>query len=61
MPTYAVRINGRTHQIEGEPGDRLLSVLRFEAQSEERLAEVKREVEDVVRQATAAAQSEGAA
>jgi nicotinate dehydrogenase subunit A len=30
MPTYAIRINGRTHQIEGEPGDSLLSVLRYE-------------------------------
>jgi nicotinate dehydrogenase subunit A len=30
MPTYAVRINGRTHQIQGEPGDSLLSVLRYE-------------------------------
>ena len=30
MPTYALRINGRTHQIEGEPDDSLLSVLRYE-------------------------------
>jgi nicotinate dehydrogenase subunit A len=30
MPTYSVRINGRTHEIEGEPGDSLLSVLRYE-------------------------------
>ena len=30
MPTYAVRINGRTHQVEGEPDDSLLSVLRYE-------------------------------
>lgn len=30
MPTYALRINGRTHQVEGEPDDSLLSVLRYE-------------------------------
>jgi aerobic-type carbon monoxide dehydrogenase small subunit (CoxS/CutS family) len=30
MPTYSLRINGKTHQIEGEPGDSLLSVLRYE-------------------------------
>ena len=30
MPSYTVRINGRTHQVEGEPGDSLLSVLRYE-------------------------------
>jgi nicotinate dehydrogenase subunit A len=30
MPTYTVRVNGRTHEIEGEPGDSLLSVLRYE-------------------------------
>ena len=30
MPTYAIRINGRTHQVEGEPDDNLLSVLRYE-------------------------------
>jgi aerobic-type carbon monoxide dehydrogenase small subunit (CoxS/CutS family) len=30
MPTYALRINGRTHQVEGEPDDSLLSVLRDE-------------------------------
>ncbi len=30
MPTYALRINGRTHQIQGEPDDTLLSVLRYE-------------------------------
>jgi aerobic-type carbon monoxide dehydrogenase small subunit (CoxS/CutS family) len=28
MPTFALRINGRTHQVEGEPGDSLLAVLR---------------------------------
>jgi aerobic-type carbon monoxide dehydrogenase small subunit (CoxS/CutS family) len=30
MATYALRVNGRTHEIEGEPGDTLLSVLRYE-------------------------------
>jgi aerobic-type carbon monoxide dehydrogenase small subunit (CoxS/CutS family) len=30
MPTYTLRINGRTHEVEGEPGDSLLSVLRYE-------------------------------
>jgi aerobic-type carbon monoxide dehydrogenase small subunit (CoxS/CutS family) len=30
MPFYTLRINGRTHQVEGEPGDSLLSVLRYE-------------------------------
>ncbi len=30
MPTYTVRINGRTHEIAGEPDDSLLSVLRYE-------------------------------
>jgi aerobic-type carbon monoxide dehydrogenase small subunit (CoxS/CutS family) len=30
MPTYSLRINGRTHEVEGEPGDSLLSVLRYE-------------------------------
>src|SRR4026207_2044412 len=30
MATYALRINGRTHQVEGEPDDSLLSVLRYE-------------------------------
>jgi aerobic-type carbon monoxide dehydrogenase small subunit (CoxS/CutS family) len=28
MPTYRLLVNGRTHEIEGEPGDSLLSVLR---------------------------------
>jgi aerobic-type carbon monoxide dehydrogenase small subunit (CoxS/CutS family) len=28
MPTYTLRINGRTHQVEAEPEDTLLSVLR---------------------------------
>ena len=30
MPIYAIRINGRTHQIEGDRDDSLLSVLRYE-------------------------------
>ena len=30
MPKYALRINGGTHEVEGEPGDSLLSVLRYE-------------------------------
>lgn len=30
MPTYSLRVNGRTHEVEGEPGDSLLSVLRYE-------------------------------
>ena len=30
MPTYTLRINGRTHEIEGAPDDSLLSVLRYE-------------------------------
>ena len=30
MPTYNLRINGQTHEVEGEPGDSLLSVLRYE-------------------------------
>jgi aerobic-type carbon monoxide dehydrogenase small subunit (CoxS/CutS family) len=30
MPTYSLRVNGRAHEIEGEPGDSLLSVLRYE-------------------------------
>lgn len=30
MPTYTVRVNGRTHEIQGEPTDTLLSVLRYE-------------------------------
>ena len=30
MPTYTVRINGRTHEVEGNPDDNLLSVLRYE-------------------------------
>jgi nicotinate dehydrogenase subunit A len=27
---YSLRINGKTHEVEGEPGDSLLSVLRYE-------------------------------
>jgi aerobic-type carbon monoxide dehydrogenase small subunit (CoxS/CutS family) len=30
MATYTIRINGRTHEIEGEPDDSLLSVLRYD-------------------------------
>jgi nicotinate dehydrogenase subunit A len=30
MATYTVRINGRPHEIDGEPGDSLLSVLRYD-------------------------------
>ena len=30
MATFTLNVNGRTHQIEGEPGDSLLSVLRYE-------------------------------
>src|SRR5918995_2351410 len=30
MPTYTLNVNGRTHEIEGEQGDSLLSVLRYE-------------------------------
>jgi aerobic-type carbon monoxide dehydrogenase small subunit (CoxS/CutS family) len=30
MPTYTLRINGRAHEVQGEPGDSLLSVLRYE-------------------------------
>ena len=30
MATYTLNVNGRAHQIEGEPGDSLLSVLRYE-------------------------------
>jgi aerobic-type carbon monoxide dehydrogenase small subunit (CoxS/CutS family) len=30
MPTYTLRINGKTHRVEGEPADNLLSVMRYE-------------------------------
>jgi aerobic-type carbon monoxide dehydrogenase small subunit (CoxS/CutS family) len=30
MPTYTVRINGRTHEVEGDADDTLLSVLRYD-------------------------------
>jgi aerobic-type carbon monoxide dehydrogenase small subunit (CoxS/CutS family) len=30
MVTFHLRVNGRTHEIEGEPGDSLLSVLRYD-------------------------------
>jgi aerobic-type carbon monoxide dehydrogenase small subunit (CoxS/CutS family) len=31
MPRYSLRINGRTLVVQGEPGDDLLSVLRYDA------------------------------
>ena len=30
MATYSLRINGKTHQVEGEPDESLLSVLRYD-------------------------------
>jgi len=30
MARYSLRINGRTYDVEGEPGDNLLSVLRYD-------------------------------
>jgi nicotinate dehydrogenase subunit A len=30
MPKYVLRINGGTHEVEGQPDDNLLSVLRYE-------------------------------
>lgn len=30
MPRYVVRVNGRAHEVDGEPGDSLLSILRYE-------------------------------
>jgi aerobic-type carbon monoxide dehydrogenase small subunit (CoxS/CutS family) len=30
MPRYTLQINGRAYPVEGEPGDSLLSVLRYE-------------------------------
>jgi aerobic-type carbon monoxide dehydrogenase small subunit (CoxS/CutS family) len=30
MPKYTIRVNNRAHEIEGEAGDSLLSVLRYE-------------------------------
>ena len=30
MPRYTLRVNGRTHEVEGDPGDSLLSVLRYD-------------------------------
>jgi nicotinate dehydrogenase subunit A len=30
MPTYTFKVNGKAHEVEGEPGDSLLSVLRYE-------------------------------
>jgi aerobic-type carbon monoxide dehydrogenase small subunit (CoxS/CutS family) len=30
MPTYTLHVNARTHKVEGDAGDSLLSVLRYE-------------------------------
>lgn len=30
MPQYTLRVNGQAHQLDGEPGDSLLSILRYE-------------------------------
>ena len=30
MAAYVLRVNGRTHRVEAEPGDSLLSVLRYD-------------------------------
>ena len=30
MPRYTLRVNGRTHEVEGDRGDNLLSVLRYD-------------------------------
>jgi nicotinate dehydrogenase subunit A len=30
MSTFSLKVNGRTHQVEGEPADSLLSVLRYD-------------------------------
>lgn len=30
MPRYSIRVNGRTHEVDGEAGDSLLSVLRYD-------------------------------
>jgi aerobic-type carbon monoxide dehydrogenase small subunit (CoxS/CutS family) len=30
MPRFSLQINGRTHQVEGQPDDSLLSVLRYD-------------------------------
>lgn len=30
MPTYTIRVNDHEHQVDGEPGDSLLSVLRYD-------------------------------
>lgn len=30
MPRYTLRVNGRTHEVDGEAGDSLLSVLRYD-------------------------------
>ena len=30
MPKYTLHVNGRTHEVDGEPADNLLSVLRYD-------------------------------
>jgi aerobic-type carbon monoxide dehydrogenase small subunit (CoxS/CutS family) len=30
MPKYTLRVNGRDHEVEAEPGDNLLSILRYD-------------------------------
>src|SRR5262245_24422617 len=30
MPRYTLRVNGAAHEVDGDPGDSLLSVLRYE-------------------------------
>ena len=30
MATYTLRVNGRSHQVDGDPADSLLSILRYE-------------------------------
>jgi len=32
MSTYSFKVNGKAHEVDGEPGDNLLSVLRYELQ-----------------------------
>jgi len=31
MPRYSLRINGKTHQVDGDAADNLLSILRYDA------------------------------
>ena len=30
MPKYTLHVNGRAHEVDGEPGDNLLSALRYD-------------------------------